>query len=188
MVLPREVDEITRAFLGLADQQAPGLVRGLYLRGSLGFGEYFPGSWHELARHAITMRGPELSGRAVWTDDAALWAYSHANLSSYWAGIADALAADPAAAATDEAAAWCVLGISRLHHLLAAGSLTSKSGAGRHALTAFGPRWHPIIAEALRAREHPETPSAFAANLAERGRETIAFTVMALAAGLACRL
>jgi len=262
MTLPAEVTGVTSQFLRLIDASAPGLVEGLYLRGSLGFGEYFEGqsdvdftavlaawpdtsqldalatahaavfeahpqphfdgfhlvredlarspdqcpdlpcmfagifetarrsdvnpvSWHELARHGIVIRGSELIGRDIWTDDAALRAYSRGNLTSYWSGVAEALAARPAEAGTPAAAAWCVLGVSRLHHLLATGTLTSKSGAGRHALRAFGPQWHPIIAEALRAREQPAAPSAYASDTAARARDTTAFTVMAIDAGLA---
>lgn len=43
MALPAEVTAITGRFLELIDSGAPGLVTGLYLRGSLAFGEYFPG-------------------------------------------------------------------------------------------------------------------------------------------------
>ena len=236
MTLPAAAREVTSQFLDLIDASAPGLVEGLYLRGSLGFGEYFEGqsdldftavltarpdasqldalaaahaavfeahphphfdgfhllradlacppheaqdlpcmfagsfdvasrsdvnpvSWHELARHRIVIRGPVLTGEDVWTDDAALRAYSHGNLTSYWSGVADELATHPVEAGTPEAAAWSVLGVSRLHHLLATGTLTSKSGAGRHALTAFGPQWQPIVREALRAREDPAAAS-----------------------------
>lgn len=158
-------------FLELIDASAPGLVDGLYLCGSLGFGEYFEGqsdvdftalltrwpddgqcdalaaahrvvtarhphfdgfhvspafragppekcpdlpctfdgsfqraerldvnpvSWHELARHSIAIRGPALTTAEVWTDDATLRAYSHGNLASYRAGVADALVKRPA--------------------------------------------------------------------------------------------
>jgi hypothetical protein len=260
MSLPAEVAEVTGQFLGLIDGSAPGLVQGLYLRGSLGFGEYFHGqsdvdfvavvtsrpdagqlealaaahaavyaahpvphfdgfhllradlrkppevcpdvpfmfdgsfrpagrsdvnpvSWHELARHGITIRGPELTEADVWTDDAALRAFSHGNLSSYWQGIADSLVSHPKEAGSPWAAAWCVLGISRLHHLLAMGTLTAKSAAGRYARTAFGPRWHPIIDEALRARERPDDPSRYDDDA--RRRDTTAFTVLALEAALA---
>jgi hypothetical protein len=150
--LPGEVAEVTNQFLSLIDASAPGLVQGMYLRGSLGFGENFESqsdvdftavlsarpdadqvsalsaaheavfaahpkphfdgfhvvrenlarapdlcpdvpvmfdgvfksstrdydmnlvSWHELARHGVTVRGPALSERDVWTDDAALGA------------------------------------------------------------------------------------------------------------------
>jgi hypothetical protein len=262
VTLPAQARDVTSQFLKLIDVSAPGLVDGLYLRGSLGFGEYFEGqsdvdfaavlstrpdearldalatahtavfdahprphfdgfhlvradlsrppeqcpdlpcmfagsfhkagrfdvnlvSWHELARHGIMIRGPELTQGDVWTDDSALRAFTHANLTSYWAGVADALAAHPADAGTPEAAAWCVLGVSRLHHLLATGVMTSKSGAGRHALTVFGPQWHPIVRDALRAREQPGAPSAYGSDSAARARATTEFTVMAIDAGLA---
>ncbi len=262
MTLPAAAGEVTSRFLDLIDASAPGLVEGLYLRGSLGFGEYFEGqsdldftavlaarpdatqldalaaahaavfaahphphfdgfhllrddlaqspdacqdlpcmfagsftqasrsdvnlvSWHELVRHGIVIRGPVLTSGDVWTDDAALRAFTHGNLTSYWSGVADALAARPAEAGTAAMAAWCVLGVSRLHHLLATGAMTSKSGAGRHALRAFGPQWHPIITEALRARGQPAAPSAYENDPAARACDTTAFTVMAIDAGLA---
>jgi hypothetical protein len=261
--LPAEVAEVTGRFVELIDTSAPGLVQGLYLRGSLGFGEYFEGqsdidftavlsarpdadqltalaaaheavaaaypkphfdgfhvaredlarapdqcpdvpvmfegvfkastrdydmslvSWHELARHGLTVRGPDLTEQDVWTDDAALRAFSHDNLGSYWAGVADSLVKHPTKAAEPWVAAWCVLGVSRLHHLLATGTLTSKSGAGRYALTAFGAQWHPIINEALRARERPGDVSSYDGELAACGRDTTAFTAMAVESGLA---
>jgi len=261
--LPGEVAEVTDRFLELIDAGAPGLVDGLYLRGSLGFGEYFEGqsdvdftvvlsarpdddqltalaaaheavfaahrrphfdgfhvlredlarapdqcpdvpvmfdgvfkpstrdydmnpvSWHELARHGVTVRGPALSERDVWTDDAALRAFSHGNLSSYWAGVADSLSKHPVEAGEPGLVAWSVLGVSRLHHLLATCTLTSKSGAGRYALTAFGPQWHRIIGEALRARERPADASSYEDEPAARGRDTAAFTAMAVESGLA---
>ncbi len=262
MTLPADVTDVTSHFLRLIDDSSPGLVQGLYLRGSLGFGEYFGGrsdvdftailaswpdarqldalvaahaavfaahphphfdgfhllpehlarppegcpdlpcmfdgtfhpagridlnpvSWHELASHGIAIRGPALTPSELWTDDAALRAFTRGNLTSYWAGVAAALAAHPAEASTPAMAAWCVLGVSRLHHLLATGAMTSKCGAGRHALTAFGSQWHPIVGEALRAREHPAGLSAYARSPAARATDTTAFTVMAIDAGLA---
>jgi Domain of unknown function (DUF4111) len=263
--LPAEVTAITGRFLALIDAGAPGLVTGLYLRGSLAFGEYFAGqsdidftvvlaerpgadqlaalasahaavydahpgphfdgfhllrtdlasppgecpdlpcmfdgsfrpagrfdvnpvSWHELARRAVVIRGPAVSEADVWTDDDALLAYSHANLTSYWAGVGEQLRVQADAAVTPWAVAWCVLGVSRLHHLLATGALTSKSGAGRYALTAFGPRWQPIVREALRVRERPAEASDYDHDPASRGRDTKEFTGMAIESGLALRL
>jgi len=63
--------------------------------------------------------------------------------------------------------------------------MTSKSGAGRHALVAFGSQWQPIIHEALRARERPGATSAYADDTARRGRDTTAFTAMAIETSLA---
>lgn len=41
--LPLQVREVTGRFLALADKALPGLVEGLYLHGSLGFGEWYDG-------------------------------------------------------------------------------------------------------------------------------------------------
>jgi hypothetical protein len=254
---------VTDAFLRSAEQNAPGLIDGLYLHGSLGFGEYFSGAsdvdfvavlsarpdeaqlaglaiahrdvkaafprphldgvhlvladlrkppdacpdvpcvlegsfcssgrisvdpvtWHELAWHGVTVHGPALADGQVWTDHDALRSFTYANLTSYWTPVAARLRAAPPEAITPDDVAWCVLGVSRLHHLLAAGSMTSKSGAGRYAGAVFGPRWRPIVAEALRARESPGLPSAYADDLVARGRDTAAFTTMAIDSGLAC--
>lgn len=264
MQLPAEVSAVTGDFLVQIDARAPGLVTGLYLRGSLSYGEYFAGqsdidftavlasrpdaaavhalaaaheavhvahpvphfsgfhllredlagnpgdcpavpvmfegsftpatreydinpvSWHELARQAVVVRGPALDARAIWTDDAALRAFTHANLGSYWARWPGWLTAHSVEAGHAWIAAWCVLGVSRLHHLLATGSMTSKSGAGRYALSAFGPRWQPIVAEALRIRERPDDPSGYGLDpAATRGRDVAAFTAMVVQAGLA---
>lgn len=77
--------------------------------------------------------------------------------------------------------------MSRLHHLLATGALTSKSGAGRYALTAFGPRWQPIVREALRVRERPADASEYEHDPDARGRDNKEFTCMAIESGLALR-
>ena len=70
---------------------------------------------------------------------------------------------------------WAVLGVSRLHHLLATGTMTSKCGAGRYAQKAFGPRWQPIIAESLYLRTSgAEGRRSYRSPLARR-RDTLAF-------------
>ena len=263
MRLPQDVEAVTAVFLRAAGAQVPGLVDGLYLHGSLGFGEYFSGAsdvdfvavladrpdqaqlaglasahrdvqaafqappfegvhvvradlgqppdscpdvpyvfqgnfepsgrfsvnpvtWHELAWHGITVHGPDLADGEVWTDAGALRSFTYANLSSYWAPVAAKLRAAPPDTITADSISWCVLGISRLHHLLLTGSMTSKSGAGRHAMTAFGPRWRPIVTEALRAREQPDLASDYGDDAVGRGRDTASFTTMALDAALAC--
>jgi hypothetical protein len=43
MTLSADITGVTNQFLRLIDAIAPGLVAGLYLRGSLGFGDYFNG-------------------------------------------------------------------------------------------------------------------------------------------------
>ncbi len=224
--LPEPVAQLTAAFLELADEAAPGLVEGLYLHGSLGFGEWYDGrsdvdfvavtaerpgqatvealrgiharladafprppfdgphvtwsdlarspldcpdvpctiagrwgigrvdlhpvTWHELARHGVHVRGPELDDVDLWTDPDELRAYTRGNLASYWQPLVNDLT--PAAAADPDAMAWFVLGPARLHHLLAKGELTSKTGAGEYLVDAFGERWRLVAAEALAYR------------------------------------
>ncbi|MER6304492.1 hypothetical protein [Streptomyces sp. NPDC001657] len=38
-----------------------------------------PVTWHELAAHAVVLRGPQLTAADVWADRAALRAYCHTN-------------------------------------------------------------------------------------------------------------
>lgn len=260
--LPEPVRQVSDLFLSLADEALPGLVEGLYLRGSLGFGEWYDGrsdidfvavlaerpgravverlhevhdevgttfqrppfdglhltwadlaappaacpdvpctqggvfhdearidvhpvTWHELARHGVTVHGPEPAEIGIWTDDAALRDYTHDNLAGYWRETADSLAQFPAEAGRPDVVSWCVLGVSRLHHLLATGELTSKSGAGRYAFEAFGPRWRDVVTEAMAFRVTGETSGMYDADPAARARDTIEFTDMVVREGLA---
>ena len=141
-----------------------------------------PVTWHELARHGVGVRGPALEDVTIWTDPQALRAYTHANLDSYWSGQVDALRRFPAEAARPELVSWFVLGIPRLHHLLATDELTSKNGAGQHAVEAFGQRWRPLVAEALAFRATGERLGTMPDDrLAE---EVLAFADLAVRAGL----
>lgn len=261
-VLPGPVRHVTDLFLRLADDALPGLVEGLYLHGSLGFGEWYDGrsdidyvavlaerpgavtvealrrvhdevaatfprppfdgfhatwydlaappsqvpdlpcsyaglfhdaervdvhpvTWHELARHGIAVRGPELSEVEIWTDDAALRAYTRENLATYWREQADSLAQFPAEAGRPEIVAWCVLGVSRLHHLLATGRLTSKSAAGHYAVETFGERWRLLVTEALAHRLTGGTGGGYDADPERRAADCTAFTDMVVRHGLA---
>lgn len=262
MNLPGPVQQVTGLFLSLADEARPGLVEGLYLHGSLGFGEWYDGrsdvdyvavlaerpddatvellrevhaelgttfarppfdgfhltwddlrrspsacpdlpctqaglfheaerldvhpvTWHELARHGVTVRGPALADVEIWTDDAELRRYTHDNLGSYWAETAESLARFPAEAGKPDIVAWCVLGVCRLHHLLATGELTSKTGAGRYAITAFGEKWRPIVTEALAVRVTGETSGNYDDDPESRAEDCIAFVDMVVREGLA---
>jgi hypothetical protein len=260
--LPGPVREVTGLFLSLADERAPGLVEGLYLHGSLGFGEWYDGrsdidyvavlaeppgeatvsllsevhdevattfqrppfdgfhltwddlarspyscpdlpctqaglfydaarldvhpvTWHELARHGVTVRGPEVGEMDVWTDEEVLRSYTRENLAGYWREQADALAQFPAEAGRPDIVAWCVLGVSRLHHLLATGALTSKTGAGRYAGARFGERWRPLITEALAVRVTGESSGAYDGDPGRRAVDTVDFTDLVVRDGLA---
>ena len=259
---PLEVRQVCGTYLSLVDEAAPGLVEGLYLHGSLGFGEWYAGrsdvdfvavtgrrpdaaatallrdvhdrlgetfpspffdgcyvtwgdlartpfdcpdvpctlggrfegtarvdvnpvTWHELAGHGETLRGPRPADVELWTDGRVLRAFTHRNLSDYWADKVAALARFPAEAARPEVVAWFTLGVPRLHHLLATDRLTSKDGAGRHAVAAFGEKWRVLVAEALSYRATGERVGVLpdeelAAQLAE-------FSRLVLRDGLAIR-
>ena len=43
-----------------------------------------PVVWHELADHAVTLRGPAISAGAVWTNREVLVAWCRTNLENYW--------------------------------------------------------------------------------------------------------
>lgn len=258
---PAQVRQVTGTFLSLVDDAAPGLVGGLYLHGSLGFGEWYDGrsdidfvavltqrpeavadllrevharvaetfpwppfdgfhltwddlarpsydcpdvpctqagyfheegrldvhpvTWHELAGHGVAVRGPEPGQVDIWTDQAELRRFTHDNLRSYWLEQAESLRRFPAEAGRSDIVAWCVLGVSRLHHLLARNTLTSKLGAGRYALDAFDERWRPIITEAMSIRALGEPSGRYDGDPAQKAQDTIEFSEMVVQAGLA---
>lgn len=256
---PHDVRIVCESYLALVDEAAPGLVEGLYLHGSLGFGEWYAGrsdvdfvavtsrrpdaatvrsleevherlgetfprppydgfyatwadlarptdqcpdvpcilggqwrdegrfdvspvTWHELARHGVTVRGPHLAEVEIWTDQQTLRSFTHGNLESYWADQAASLRQFPDEAARPDIAAWCVLGVPRLHHLLATDRLTSKDGAGRHTVDAFGERWRPLVAEALAYRATGERAGALPD--AQLSEDVIELTALVVKAGL----
>ncbi|MEV4107971.1 aminoglycoside adenylyltransferase domain-containing protein [Nonomuraea sp. NPDC049695] len=116
-----------------------------------------PVTWHTLARHGLTCRGPKPDELELWHDPAALAAWTDDNLDRYWRRLvtrASRLAAPWGLASLGNyGTVWIVTGVARLHYTLATGEITSKAGAGRHALEAFPERWHRVVNEALRLRE-----------------------------------
>jgi hypothetical protein len=260
--LPAPVAAVTDHFLALADERLPGRLQGLYLHGSLGFGEWYDGrsdidyvavldgppdpatvealrevhgrvaetfprppfdgfhltwadlarpaydcpdvpctqagsfydqarldvhpvTWHELAHHGVTVRGPVPDDLTIWTDEQALRDYTRENLDSYWAPEVEQLRRFPEEAGRPDITTWFVLGTSRLHHLLATGALTSKSGAGRYAVSTFGERWRPLVTDALAVRATGEESGDHRGDPRRRGRDTIDFAEMVVSSGLA---
>lgn len=114
-------------------------------------------TWHELARHGVVVRGPELHEIEIWTDNQVLRQYTYDNLRSYWQEEAGALQQFPDEAAKTDIVAWFVLGVSR---------------------------WHPVIREALVVRETGGGTGEYDADPERRGRDTIAFAQMAVQDGL----
>ncbi|QNE21881.1 DUF4111 domain-containing protein [Kribbella qitaiheensis] len=121
-------------------------------------GPVSPVLWSELARQSLAVRStPDL---VVHDDHQALVDFTRANLTSYWTPTIDQLDTATAnrpddAAMPDWALPWVVLGVPRLHALLATGNIVSKTAAGEHALEAF-PEWTSLITRCLRHRAgHP---------------------------------
>jgi len=106
-----------------------------------------PVTFCELAWHGIAVRGPQPAEADLWADRDALRAYALDNLSTYWRPWwrrSRRLRPLPLAAGlTAWFPVWAVLGVSRLHHLLAAATPS--------------PSWTP------RSRQHshclPQTPA-----------------------------
>lgn len=136
-----------------------------------------PVEWLTLARYGIAVRGPEPAALPIAADTGELVAWTLRNLDEYWAPWA-ARSRDPETQTarvmlTDWGVAWAVLGISRLHYAVVAKDITSKTGAGRHALATFPNRWHGIITEALRCRSVPlRRPDSLDAATARRAEAT----------------
>jgi hypothetical protein len=106
-----------------------------------------PVEWITLANHGVAIRGPRPAELRVHADPDELREWVRGNANTYWRQHLD----DPADLAYAVGIAWVVLGISRLHYSMVTGDITSKSGAGRHAIQAF-PEHRAIIEEALRHR------------------------------------
>ncbi|MET0132622.1 MAG: aminoglycoside adenylyltransferase domain-containing protein [Kibdelosporangium sp.] len=144
-----------------------------------------PVTWHTLAGHGVVCRGPAIAELDIWTDPGELATWQKANLDEYWGRLLARAARLPSKtglfALTDYAVVWTVTGVSRLHHTLATGEITSKDGAGRHALEAFPARWQRIVRESLRIRRGEPGPSLYRDRFTRR-RDLLAFAGMAIAA------
>lgn len=137
-----------------------------------------PVTWFSLP-DAVTLIG-ELDRDALWQDRDRLVSWVRENADSYWRRLLSrASSISPSSLATLGRALpmWGVLGISRLHYTQRTGLIASKSAAGEWALTAFDPRWRPIIEEALAYRRGE--PSKYRNPFARR-RDALAFVEMAI--------
>jgi Domain of unknown function (DUF4111)/Nucleotidyltransferase domain len=114
-------------------------------------------TWHLLAQSGVTVRGPAAADIGVHTDWPALAEATRANLRDYWTPWAARTGRSPVGLSA-WATSWGVLGAARLRHTLAAGRVTSKTEAAAYATDTWPPRWHRIIAEALRIRTGSGTP------------------------------
>jgi hypothetical protein len=133
-----------------------------------------PVTWHALP-DAVTLIG-HLDRAALWQDRDRLITWVRDNAATYWRRwLSDASGLSPAMLGR-ALPMWGVLGMSRLAYATATGQIASKSAAGEWALTAFDPRWHPIIEEAL-AYRHGQLSKY--GNPFTRRRDALAFVEMA---------
>jgi len=143
----------------------------------------------ELAGHGIAVRGPQPAEVDLWADQDALRAFTLDNLRTYWRPWwqqkRQCGALSLAIGFSAWFPVWAVLGVSRLHHLLATGTMTSKCGAGRYALTEFDPRWQRIVAESLSLRTNGAEGRRNYRNPLARRRDTLAFLDTTIDAALA---
>jgi hypothetical protein len=116
-----------------------------------------PVTWHTVARYSEACRGPAPSSVDIRADPESLAAWTMGNLDGYWRRYRERagrlLSTRGLVSLSPWAAAWAVLGVSRLHYTLATGEITSKHGAGLYALEAFPSAWHRLVRECLRIRE-----------------------------------
>jgi hypothetical protein len=153
--------------------------------GKLQWGDFAldPVTWHTLARHGMALRGRSPADLEIWTDPAALASWTLENLDLYWEPWLRRFSRSPSieglASLGEWAPAWGVLGVSRVHYTLATGEITSKEGAGLHALRAFPERWHRVIHECLRIRRGAGGRSPYRTPIARR-RDALGYIAMAI--------
>lgn len=150
-----------------------------------------PVTFCELATHGIAVRGPQPSEVDMWADQKSLREFTIDNLRTYWRPwwqrnrqwrpLPLAIGVSP------WFPVWATLGVSRMHHLLATGTMTSKCGAGRYAMETFDPRWHRIIAESLSLRTNGAEGRRGYRNPLTRRRDTLAFLDATIDAALTIR-
>ena len=169
------------------DQVGVAVIEGTPIAGSRA--ERHPVTWLTLARHGVAYHSPPPSAAWIRADLPAAQAYSRSNLVAYWQPWIEArrtLASRGGAhALTLDAVTWSVLGISRLHAMIAQGAILSKTAAGLYALEAF-PEHRAIIECALAVRR--ERPSVFPGGPLRRRQAMLKFLDHITADALALRM
>jgi hypothetical protein len=176
---------VGRDQLGLRpDEGFPGVpvvVDGQFTSGGW---ELNPVLWATLARHGVTLRGPEAALLGVEPDPRWLRSWNLGNLASYWTPLAADLRRklaqrEPYSAVKAELCVWCASGPGRLHKTIATGRIISKSECIRYTAQLL-PEYDELLARAGRARRGDDTVGFTAADL-----ERLADVIDALAADAA---
>lgn len=111
-------------------------------------------TWWLLKHRGLILLGPPPDYEVDW---GLLVTNMRHNLNTYWRSYIR----DPRRMAwllSDYGVQWTVLGTLRQVYTFAEHDITSKVGAGEYALAKLPARWHRIIREALRIRQHePES-------------------------------
>lgn len=150
--------------------------------------ERHPVTWRTIVQCGVGLRGPSPAGAGIFGDPDGLESWTVGNLGSYWRPLWTRMSrlpsADGLAALTTTQAAWAVLGVTRLHHTLTTGRITSKTGAGAYALATFEERWHRIVADCVRIRSGGGSGYR---NPYRRRTDVLAYTDMVIRDALALR-
>jgi len=150
--------------------------------------ERHPVTWQTIVQCGVAVRGPSPAEAKILGDPDGLESWTVGNLGAYWRPLWTRMSRLPSAeglAALGTAqAAWSVLGVTRLHHTLATGRITSKTGAGAYALTAFEQRWHRIVEDCVRIRSGGGSRYR---NPYRRRTDVLAYTDMVIRDALAVR-
>ena len=125
-----------------------------------------PMTWGVLRRVAVTLRGPLLAGATIWWDPGCLERWAVESVGSYWRPSLSRMLVkcSPEGVCTLDGRAIerTVLGLCRLHYILATGVVPSRSDAGLYGLISLPRTCHRIIEEALRIRREPAAASIYA--------------------------
>lgn len=121
--------------------------------------ELNPVVWYTLATHGVTLRGDPPADIGIPLDDHDRRSWVADNVASYWRGVGEELRVAVEADATMDAAdgavlEWVALGAARMLYTHETGDVTSKSGAGRWAMTLV-PEFAEMLTSAVRVREVP---------------------------------
>ncbi|WP_203695974.1 nucleotidyltransferase domain-containing protein [Catellatospora coxensis] len=137
---------------------APQILAGDFQPAKAG-GQLNPVTWLEVARHGLPILGerPEVA-----LDEDVLRRWLLDNLSGYWARFAEQAtpqfaALPPDLAIPPDPVLWAVTGPGRLHHTLATGEVTTKTGGARHTAEVL-PQWSELCERVVRSRAGGDEP------------------------------